>query len=152
MAEGPENVAVTSRLAGKWQNPGFHLTLSQDELTLTGGLRTFPKPMLAAYRLALLDSRRRRQLRQALAKATARGCELGGRTYKRVPRGFEAPAGTEDLLCHSGLFVSHGEKPAVVHTAELVPHCAGLFQDMVPVVRWLAKITEQVAASAGTAR
>ncbi|MHC4078960.1 MAG: DUF2461 domain-containing protein [Planctomycetota bacterium] len=140
------------RLAGKWQNPGFHLTLSADELILTGGLRTFQKPMLTSYRLALLDNRRRRELRQAVTKATAKGCELGGRTYKRVPRGLDTPAGVEDLLCHSGLFVSHGEKPAVAHTAELVPHCAGLFRDMVPVVRWLGKITEQVAVGVETAR
>ena len=132
------------RLPGKWDNPGFHVAISATQLTLTGGLRTFPPPTRAAWREAVCHGGRRRALRRALEQAPD-DLLLGGRTYKRGPRGLLATADNEDLLRHSGLFLTHTENhaektPPSLHTADLVDHCASVFRGMAPVVQWLAKL------------
>jgi uncharacterized protein (TIGR02453 family) len=73
----------------KMQHPGFGMQISPDDAGLMVGMFHFAKPMLAAYRQAVLDDELGEEL-IALAEAVgAAGYNLSGRHYKTAPRGFD---------------------------------------------------------------
>jgi hypothetical protein len=63
---------------------------------------------------------------------------IGGKHYKRVPRGYDPEHINVDLLLYNGLTVGvESEFPKAFYTKELVDYCMERYKDMAPVVNWL---------------
>lgn len=124
--------------------PALFFRLTAERLYLGAGKHGFDSDEMAAYRAAVNDNRKGRQLARALAKITESGdYQLGGSHYKRVPRGFDKDHERADLLRHNGLHVMYEVAvPAVIHKPELVDHCLGHYQAMLPVLRWLVALRD----------
>jgi hypothetical protein len=67
-----------------------------------------------------------------------RGVELGGRRYKRVPRGYDAAGEAARFLLHDALY-GHSREPADVATdpGRLMPLCEARWTALAPLHRWL---------------
>ena len=122
-------------------SPGYFFRLTPRMLYLGAGMHGFDRDLLDRYRDAVVDEMRGRQLAASIAAVTARGAELGGRTYKRVPRGLPADHERAPLLLHSGLYAGYEMPvPAEARGAAFVGFCADHFEHVRPLQEWLAAL------------
>ena len=102
------------------ESPGFGVGFEPGGWGVHGGIERFSKPRLEAYRHAVVDASLGPELEAALAPLRkGRRYEIGGRTYARVPRGFDANMysrpimggiGTRLTSRHSGCSLSAGSR------------------------------------------
>lgn len=96
---------------------GLFLRISPDGVVVGAGAHQFDKHQLAAYRSAAADVTTGAELAAIVDDVEAAGYEVGGETYKRVPRGFAIDAARERFLRHSALY-AHAELPVGVATVK----------------------------------
>jgi uncharacterized protein YbdZ (MbtH family) len=79
-----------------------------------------------------------------VAQVTARGpYQVGGRHYKRIPRGYDATHENADYLLHNGLSASiETDVPEELFTDACLDYCFERFRDMAPIHAWLRTILE----------
>ena len=132
----------------KTENPGFHLGLTGSGAAIHAGMHGFPKPMLAAYRQAVVDERLGEELIEAVTAVQQAGYTVGGEHYKRVPRGFDADHPRADWLRYAALFANSGDIPASVVTSDaFLDVCFEHFEKMAPIHRWLVKVAHTIESS-----
>ncbi len=124
-----------------WGAPGFYMRLTANRLILGVGMHRFEKPQAEAFRNAVVDARAGKALEKAIAEVTSAGpYELGARTRKTVPRGFDKDHPRAGLLLHDGLTVGLDVKvPAVAKTPAFVDYVADHCAAMTPIAKWLLK-------------
>jgi hypothetical protein len=111
---------------------------------LGAGIHRFSKPLLKAYRDNVVDRESGPSLAVVIQGVASKGYHVGEKTYKRTPTGYDPDHPLAELLLYSGLTTSIDLGiPAELHSADLVDYCFERFQDMAPIVDWLAKMTEQ---------
>jgi uncharacterized protein (TIGR02453 family) len=126
---------------------GFYFHLQPDQLILGTGIYCFSKPQLAQFRESAIHPEYGPSLRTAFDQASAKGFEITGRHYKRIPRGFDPDHPNADLLLFNGLAAAFRvDPPPQLHSVELVDYCLGYFVDMNPIHRWLVELTERSLA------
>ena len=102
-------------------------------------MHQFGKETEAAFRAAVLDSRKGRALEKVLAELE--GYKVGGKTRKKVPRGFDSEHARADLLLHSGLTaVYEGKHPPVLGDPKFVAWCVDHFVRFKALHGWLLKL------------
>jgi uncharacterized protein (DUF2461 family) len=83
----------------KTECPGFFLWFEAASAGLYTGMYGFPKPLLKAFREAVVDDELGGELDSAIMAVRAAGAyEIGGEHYKKVPRGFDPDHPRADLL------------------------------------------------------
>jgi uncharacterized protein (DUF2461 family) len=131
----------------RMENPSFFVRIQPDGLGLYAGLHVFPKPILAAYREAVIDEVQGAELEAAMAAVRGAGdYRLGGEHYKRVPRGYDAGHPRADLLRYNGLW-AHTEAladPALITTPRLLDTCLEHCRNMAPLHHWLVAVRRQL--------
>lgn len=125
-------------------NSGFYFHLEPPNLMLGAGIHTFPKPVLAAYRAAVLDPVSGEALGQAINQVSQiDGCSIGGKHYKRVPRGFDADQERSELLQYNGLYCGiETFIPEALYYPELLDYCMQRYIKMMPIHIWLLTVTQ----------
>lgn len=104
----------------KMGRPGFGLQITPDEGGLMTGIFGFEKPMLEAYRAAVLDNKKGGALVNAVAQVkTAGAYVIEGATLKNVPRGYDKDHPRAEWLRFTGL---HGFGPAFGWDVIATPH------------------------------
>ncbi|RMF76896.1 MAG: DUF2461 domain-containing protein [Chloroflexi bacterium] len=126
----------------KTEHPAFGFRFSTDEVGLMAGMHHFSKPMLAAYRDAVVDDKLGPALEAAIEKVTQAGeYTIGGEHYKRVPRGYDAEHPRADLLRYAGLhaFTTSFDRAALT-SPTLVDVCFEHCRNMSPLFEWLVRV------------
>lgn len=128
----------------KMQHPAFGMQITLDDAGLMTGMHGFPKPMLEAYRQAVVDDELGEALLEAVAKVEAAGYEVMGTHYKTTPRGFEKDHPRADWLKYNALY-SHAVDITwdALMSDTLVEMCYEHFQKMAPIHHWLVKVQEK---------
>ena len=127
------------------ERPGFFFRLDPSGLILGAGMHAFDAPLLAAYRAEVAEPRRGRALRSLVDRITAKGYDLGGSHYKRVPRDFANDHPHADLLRHKALCVAQERAlPVSLSTPAFPAYCLVRFQDMAPLLDWLVALMRRV--------
>ncbi len=128
---------------------GFYFHLEPPRLGVYAGVYIFPKQMIAEYRNSVVDPKHGPALRRAVKKCLELpGCSIGGKHYKRVPRGFDPDHRNAEYLLHNGFGVGVEEAiPEELHTPEIIDWCYERYKAMAPVHRWLQGVIERAAAS-----
>ena len=112
---------------------------------LGAGIHGFSKPLLKAYRDAVVAPQRGPSLAQAIKSVAEKGYSIGEKTYKRTPRGYDPDHPLSELLLYSGLTTGIDlGMPVELHSPDLVGYCFERFQDMTPIVDWLETVAEGV--------
>ena len=123
-----------------WDTPGFFFRLTPKALMIGAGMHQLGKPLLEAYREAVVAPASGRALVKAIDAVKAAGpYSLGGATRKTVPRGFDPEHERAALLLHEGLWADATVDVAVARTPKLVDTCARCFEAVWPLGRWLLK-------------
>ena len=121
---------------------GYYMHLEARDFFIAAGMHVFPKDVLTAYRERVQVPVEAKKLARILAKITAQeGYAVGGKTYKKTPRGYEANSENEELLKHSGLTAyTEFPIPDCLHTPELIDFCYDKYRTMAPVHKWLVSL------------
>jgi uncharacterized protein (TIGR02453 family) len=116
---------------------GLFLRVWPDGVVIGAGAHGFDRYRLATYREAVTDPTAAADLATIVADLEAAGHEIGGQTYKRVPRGYEAAGIAERLLRHSASYV-HAELPTkTASSAKFIEIVLDHWRVFVPMHRWL---------------
>lgn len=124
---------------------GFYFHLEPPTLLLAVGSHMFGKETLAEYRASVIHPKYGARLADAIDKVTDGPYTIGGKHYKRVPRGFDPDDENSDLLLYNGLYAATEIGiPDELHTPGLVDFCANKYRDMSPIHKWLVELTNRV--------
>jgi uncharacterized protein (TIGR02453 family) len=124
---------------------GFYFHLEPPTLMLAAGAYQFGKEMLAGYRESVVHPEYGKQLADAIDEVTDGPYTIGGKHYKRVPRGFDPDDENSDLLLYNSLYAATEIGiPDDLYTPGLVDFCANKYRDMSPIHKWLVKLTNRV--------
>ena len=130
----------------KTEKPGFGMRFDASGGGLLAGIYGFPKPMLNAYREAVLDDELGPELIEAVEQVKKSGnYTIGGEQYRRVPQGFPADHERANWLRYGGLHAFAPQiSPDELTSPQLVDHCFAHFVEMAPIQRWLVKVDQKV--------
>jgi uncharacterized protein (TIGR02453 family) len=126
------------------ENPFYYFHFDTSEMIVGVGHLNFPKPMLEAYREAVIDPKQGAALEKAMKSVEEKGYEVGGKTLKKTPRGYDADHPRAELLLYNGMHV--GETTPLVpelHSAALLDYCYERWHKMSPIFHWMVDLTER---------
>ena len=127
----------------KMQHPAFGMQITPDGTDLMAGMFHFAKPMLEAYRRAVVDETLGPALLDATAAVETAGYELSGRHYKTVPRGFDRAHPLADWLKYNNLHCSiMGIDRDAALSPAFIDTCFEHFRQMAPILHWLVQVQE----------
>ncbi len=126
--------------------PGFHMGFNHEGGGLYAGQYVFQKPMLMAFREAVLHEKLGPELVDVIDSVKRAGdYEIGGEHYKRVPPGFDPNHERSDLLRYAGLYAHTTDlDPEIIVRPEFVDFCYAHFKNMSPVVMWLIALVRRI--------
>ncbi|RJO63742.1 MAG: DUF2461 domain-containing protein [Myxococcales bacterium] len=129
----------------KMESPSFYFQLEPPTIGLGGGVYCFSKPLLEAYREAVVHPKAGKELVKAAEKTKKEGFALGGEKYKKTPRGYDPAHSNAPYLLHDGLYAWHEEKISkAVHGPEFVDLVVERFKGMLPLHRWLLEMVKGI--------
>jgi len=120
-----------------WQTPGFWFSVSASRVYLGVGMYGFDRDQLESYRQSVIHPRSGRALLAAVAAVRKGKYELGGKTRKLMPRGFEADADRAEYLLYEGLYTSFELPAAAAAKPDFVKLAVGHYKKMWPIGQWL---------------
>ncbi len=119
----------------------YYLHLEPPNLLLGVGIYAFTPELLEVYRGACAHPKLGPQLAKAAKQLVSKGYNLGGKFYKKAPRGYEAGHANADLLLHNGMHAGIETKiPAEFYGAKLLDYCFAHYKNMSPLHKWLVEV------------
>ena len=121
-----------------WGAPGFWFSVSAKEVHLGVGMYGLDKAQLDSFRQSVIHPRSGKALLAAVAKVERAGdYEIGGKTRKLMPRGFEADPDRAHFLLYEGLYASAKLPAETAATSDFASVAATHFKKMWPIGKWL---------------
>lgn len=120
---------------------GFYFHIEPKLFFLGTGMYMFTKDQLKKYREVVSDPVKGKQLRDIVSKLLKKkNFKLGGKTYKKTPRGFDPNYKYNELLLHSGLYIFYESN----FFNELikknpVEFSFRIFKEMYPLHKWFVE-------------
>ncbi len=128
----------------KMRHPGFGMQITPDDAGLMVGMFHFAKPMLDAYRQAVLDDEMGEALIALADEVGAAGYGLGGSHYKTAPRGFDKNHPRVEWLRYNNLRAgAHDIEPSAITSPRLIDDCFTRFSALAPIFHWLVAVQER---------
>jgi len=117
---------------------GFYMGFGPRTGGFYAGQYGFDRSTLSAYRKDIDRDSRGKNLESIIDQVEEKGYQVGGETYKRVPRGFDPDHPRARLLRHSGLYAKlEGVDSGMLLGPDAVNISCKHFMEMSPVVLWL---------------
>lgn len=122
----------------KMECPGFYFHIEPKKFSLGAGMYMFTKEQLIKYRLIVSDPEKAKQLLEIIMKLLkGKNIKLGGKTYKKTPRGFDPNYRYNDLLLQSGLYIFYESSLLEeLINKDAVDYSFRIFQKMYPLHKW----------------
>lgn len=129
--------------AAKMECSGFYFHLEPPTLFLAAGMHCFSRSRLELYRNSVVDSDLGPKLVKAVEGVSKHsGYLVGGKHYKKLPRGYAAEGRLAELLLHNGLYaMTETDIPPELYSTDLLEYCFFGFQKMAPIHQWLTEMT-----------
>lgn len=122
-----------------WDNPGFWFRLTPAHVHLGSGMHGFDKDMLEAFRNAVIHPRSGKVLIAAVIQVEAKGYEIGGKTRKQPPRGYQTDADRAEYLLFEGLYAATRMPAQAARQPDFADRVLGHFVGTWPIGRWLVE-------------
>ena len=125
----------------KMECSGLYFHIEPKEFFLGSGMYMFSKDQLKKYRELVSDPAKGKQLHDIISKITKnKKFLLGGKTYKKTPRGFDPYYKYNDLLLHSGVYLFYkSSKFEELTKKDTVAFTYKTFKEMYPLHRWFVE-------------
>lgn len=137
-----------------WEGPGqrmecsgYYLQFEPSRLMLGAGIHCFPRSLLEDFRQSVVHAQHGASLARAVARVSKSGPYiLGGKNYKKIPRGYDPKHKHAEFLLYDGLYFGQEMKiPKEFHSAEFVDFCLERYKAMKPLHQWLLALTERAS-------
>jgi uncharacterized protein (TIGR02453 family) len=130
----------------KMESSGFYFHLEPPTLFLGCGIHCFSPRLLESYRNSVVDPKSGPILAKSAQKLSKKpDYTIGGKHYKKAPRGYTAEGVLADLLLHNGLFVGYEAPiPDELYSSAILDYCLARFKEMAAIHKWLVEMTERV--------
>ena len=117
---------------------GFFIRIGASSIILGAGSHGFSKDDLARHRTRLNDRTAAKQLSSLARRFRRAGYEVGGRHYKKPPKGFDGNPDAAELALHNALWASVERRhPAEMSTGKFPAYCAREWKKLAPLHQWL---------------
>ena len=128
----------------KFKSSGYYFHLEPPNILLGVGIHIFSRELLKVYRDAVLDLDLGSALLKAIHDVSAKkGYDLGGKHYKRVPRGCAPEHPNAELLLYKGLTTGIEEPiPEELYSHALLDYCYQRYVGLYPIQHWLFELTQ----------
>ncbi len=124
----------------RMESSGFYFHVEEGRLLLAAGVHCFTPEMLTLYREAVIDKALSPHLKKAVKKVSVKGYSIGGKHYKRIPRGYDSAHRNADFLLYNGLYAMVEQKiPKWFFSPVVIDNSFSYFQKMLPLHGWLKK-------------
>jgi uncharacterized protein (TIGR02453 family) len=126
--------------AKKMESSGFYFHLEPKKYGLGVGMHIFPKQIIKSYRDAVADPTKGKELDQIVKRLLKKGCDVGGKNYKRIPRGYDVNSPYAEYLLHDGVFAWYEGKSLIeLSGSDVIYKVFKIFKDMLPLHQWFVK-------------
>ena len=124
----------------KMECSGFYFHVEPKYFFLGTGQYLFTNDLLKKYRHILYNPDNAKELEVIVKKLRKKGFELGGKTFKRVPKGFDAEYPYADYLLYSGIYAYEEYSDLKkLEKEKTVEFAYKKFVEMLPLHKWLVK-------------
>jgi uncharacterized protein (TIGR02453 family) len=126
----------------KIECPGFYVHVDTKSIFVGSGIYEFTKETLEIYRNAVDDPCKGEALDKAVKKILKKGrYTLGGKKYKKIPKGYDPSSPYAEYLLYNGLFCSY-ETTAIkdINGLEFQELCLKICKDLLPLHKWCVDI------------
>ncbi|MFC1868910.1 DUF2461 domain-containing protein [Thermodesulfobacteriota bacterium] len=116
---------------------GFYFHCEDENLMLGVGIYIFTKGLLDRYREAVVDAKLGSKLKKIIERLSKQGYVVGGKHYKKVPRGYDPSHKNFELLLHNGLTAMIETRiPEEFYRTDLIDYAFSHFKNMAPLHGW----------------
>ncbi len=125
----------------KLECSGYYFHLEPGNFFLGTGMYLFSKDQLNKYRNIVADAKCGKEL-FGIIKSIRKDKEfaIGGKTYKRVPKGFDHEYQYSDLLLYSGMYTYfETDDLSLIKNKNLIDFCFKKYKKQYPLHRWLVE-------------
>jgi uncharacterized protein (TIGR02453 family) len=118
---------------------GFYFHLEPKLFFLGAGIYMFTKEQLKKYREVVSIAEKGKQLNSIIKKITLKDkYKLGGKYYKKTPKGFDPAYQYNELLLHNGLYLSYENNEfSKSYLQDPVKFSYQIFKELLPIHNWL---------------
>jgi uncharacterized protein (TIGR02453 family) len=122
----------------KMECSGYYFHIEPKLFFLGAGMYMFSKDQLKKYREVVSDPIKGKQLNDIISKLlNKKNIKLGGKTYKKTPRGFDPEYKYNELLLHSGIYVYYESKNFdELSKRDPVNFAFNIFNALSPLHKW----------------
>lgn len=126
----------------KMECPGFYVHVDTKSIFIGSGVYEFTKETLEIYRNAVDDPHKGAELDKAVKKILKKGTySLGGKKYKKTPKGFDPESPYAEYLLYNGLYCSYETKDIKdINGQEFQALCLKVCKDLMPLHRWFVDL------------
>lgn len=120
---------------------GFYFHIEPGNFFLGAGMYVFSPQQLKKYRDTVYNPDKGSEL-DSIIKSILRNknYSIGGKTFKKTPRGYDSDYKFADLLLHSGVYSFYEiDSLNMFHKKDIVEFSYSVFKDMNPLHQWLVK-------------
>lgn len=124
----------------KMECSGFYFHVEPGYSFLGAGQYMFADDLLKKYRQIVYVPDKAKELDTIVKKLKKKGYRLGGKKYKRVPKGFDIEYSYSDYLLYNGIYVyDESADLKKFQKGNVVKLVFKKFTEMLPLHRWLVK-------------
>lgn len=121
-----------------WDLPGFWFSLTARRLFVGAGMYRFEGEVLENFRQSVIHPRSGRALLAAVAEVRSKGdYQIGEKTRKRMPRGYETDPDRAEYLLYEGLTAIIELPVELARQPGFLDRCLEHYANTWPVARWL---------------
>jgi uncharacterized protein (TIGR02453 family) len=133
--------------APKMDCSGYYFHLEPPKMFLASGMHCFSKSRLELFRNSVVAPEFGSRLVEVVQQVSKySGYSVGGRHYKRLPRGYIADGELAEFLLYNGLYAMTEMKiPAEFYSGELLDYCFSVFEKLAPIHEWLTDMINRGA-------
>lgn len=122
----------------KMECSGLYFHIEPKLFFLGAGMYMFTSDQLKKYRESVSNPAKGKELSEISKKLLKnKKFQLGGKTYKKIPRGFDVDYAYNDLLLHSGFYIYYENKDfSELTKKDPVIFSYKIFKEMYPLHKW----------------
>lgn len=120
---------------------GFYFHIEPNNFFLGAGMYVFTPQQLKKYRDTVYNPEKGKELSGIISSIMKnKNYSIGGKTFKKTPRGYDSDYKYSELLLHSGVYSFYEiESLSVFHKKDISEFTYNVFKDMNPLHQWLVK-------------
>ncbi len=118
---------------------GFYFQMDYKNFFVGTGIYMFNKDILKKYREIVSNPNKSDELREIFSSLYKNKFETGGRTFKRIPKGYREDIPNTELLLHSGVYSSFNGKISDLYGKDIAEYIFHKFITALPLHQWLIK-------------